>query len=88
MKYYMQIVLVYFSLLLNTPAQNEVFAAELDAFIQDQMTTNSIPGLSASIIKEGQIVYKGAFGTANFETSTPVSLETEFILASISKLIQ
>jgi CubicO group peptidase (beta-lactamase class C family) len=81
--------LLLFLLLLiitKTQAQNDVLAAELDIFIQDQMMLQSIPGLSASIVKEGQIIWKSAYGTANFETSTPVSLETEFTLASISKL--
>ena len=67
-------------------SNNEILDAELDSFIQVQMTQHSIPGLSACIVKEGQIVWQSAYGIANFETNSPVTLETEFTLASISKL--
>ena len=72
------------NILFMTP--NEILNAELDAYIQNQMVLQSIPGLSACIVKEGQVVWESAYGTANFETNTPISLETEFTLASISKL--
>ena len=65
---------------------NEILAAELDTFVLNQLTTKSIPGLSACIVKGDQVVWKAAYGTANFSTGTPVTLGTEFTLASISKL--
>lgn len=50
------------------------------------MSLEDIPGLAASIVKDGQVVWKAAYGMANIENNTPVTLETEFTLASISKL--
>lgn len=70
----------------HSQTNNEILAAELDAFIENRMTQFNIPGLSASIVKEGQVVWSAAYGVANIQANTPVSLETEFTLASISKL--
>ena len=65
---------------------NSVLSAELDTFIQDQMVLNNIPGLSACIVKDNQVIWKAAYGTANFNTNLAVTTQTEFTLASISKL--
>tara|TARA_B100000795_G_C22752770_1_gene420148 strand:- start:70 stop:1341 length:1272 start_codon:yes stop_codon:yes gene_type:complete len=65
---------------------NSVLSAELDTFIQDQMVLNDIPGLSACIVKDNQVIWKAAYGTANFNANLAVTTQTEFTLASISKL--
>ncbi|MFT4762222.1 MAG: CubicO group peptidase (beta-lactamase class C family) [Paraglaciecola sp.] len=65
---------------------NEILGQELDVFIQQQMSQQSFIGLSACIVKGDQVVWKAAYGLANIATNTPVSTETEFTLASISKL--
>ena len=66
---------------------NSVLSAELDTFIQDQMVLNDIPGLSACIVKDNQVIWKAAYGTANFNTNLAVTTQTEFTLASIIKTI-
>jgi CubicO group peptidase (beta-lactamase class C family) len=70
--------------LAQTP--NSVLSAELDTFIQAQMISNNIPGLSACIVKDNQVIWKAAYGTANYNTNLAVTTQTEFTLASISKL--
>ena len=65
---------------------NSVLSAELDTFIQAQMISNNIPGLSACIVKDNQVIWKAAYGTANYNTNLAVTTQTEFTLASISKL--
>lgn len=83
----LSIALYFFFLNANhSQTNNEILAAELDEFIENKMTQFNIPGLSASIVKEGQVVWSAAYGLANIQANTPVSLETEFTLASISKL--
>ena len=71
---------------LHSQTPNEILAAELDTYIQSQMNTQNIPGLSASIVKGDKVVWKAAYGMANIELNIPVTLETKFTLASISKL--
>ena len=74
-------------LLTNAQTPNEILAEELDTYIQSQMTAQNIPGLSACIVKGDKVVWKAAYGIANIELQIPVTLDTKFTLASISKLI-
>jgi len=66
--------------------QNDLLAEELDVFIEAQIEAQNFPGLAASIVKEGQVVWSAAYGLAHVEEERPVTLETNFTLASISKL--
>ena len=52
----------------------------------NHMSNHNIPGVSASIIKSGQVVWHDSYGTANFHTAMAVDSNTQFTLASISKL--
>lgn len=74
------------NLQVSAQTPNEILATELNDFIEAHMAVQDIPGLSASIVKKGKVVWEAAFGTANFDTQSPVTLQTEFTLASISKL--
>jgi len=60
---------------------------ELENFILVEMLQNRIPGLSASILKEGDVIWRGAFGHANFALNPPqpVRADTLFMQASVSK---
>jgi len=59
---------------------------EIDIFIENEMQIRNIPGLSASMVKGRQVVWSGAYGIANFEQNIPVSTQTLFTIASLSKL--
>ncbi|WP_164852441.1 serine hydrolase domain-containing protein [Rheinheimera riviphila] len=58
---------------------------ELDQFIPALMTEAAIPGLAIARIKNGQTVLLQTYGKANVETDMPVTKDTLFNLASISK---
>jgi len=59
----------------------------LDNYIQYNMANQYIPGLSACIVKEGQIRWTGTYGMANIEQNIPVDTSTLFMLASVSKTV-
>ena len=59
----------------------------LDSFIVAKMNQYHIPGLAASIVKDGEIYWTGAFGFANIEDSVEVTDSTLFMLASTSKTV-
>ena len=59
----------------------------LDSCFLAQMDTSHIPGISACIIKSGQIRWIGVYGHANIELDIPVDTSTLFMLASVSKTI-
>src|ERR1700730_12432824 len=44
-----------------------------------------VPGLSIALIHDGKIVWTGAFGIANVKTQKPVTKNTVFEAASLSK---
>ena len=64
-----------------TLSQNE-FETQLTALMQQ----GKLPGISISIVKSGDIVYENGFGKAD-ENNTPVTENTPFYLASVSKTL-
>jgi len=63
------------------PAADAALDADLDALRED----GAFPGLSAAIVKDGALVWAGAYGWADIEQEIPVTTDTVFMLASISK---
>ncbi len=59
----------------------------LDSCFQTTMQDDHIPGISACMIKGGEIRWIGIYGYANFELDIPVDTSTLFMLASVSKTI-
>ena len=59
----------------------------LDSVIQAKMEIGHLPGVSACIIKGGQVRWVGVYGDANIEMNIPVDTATLFMLASVSKTV-
>lgn len=59
--------------------------ATLEKQLPDWMETAVVPGLSLALINEGEIVWAEAFGLADVEAKTPVTTETVFEAASLTK---
>lgn len=57
----------------------------LDAFIDQQMRSLNMPGLSIAVISDGKIVYHSAKGIANMDTGKVVDNNSIFEAASLSK---
>ncbi|RYE65401.1 MAG: class A beta-lactamase-related serine hydrolase, partial [Oxalobacteraceae bacterium] len=66
-------------------AENKTVAIE--QLIQSEMAARDIPGLQLAIVQNGKIVFTGAYGLANRETSAPVTNKTIFRINSISKAV-
>jgi len=60
---------------------------EIDSFFMKEMKEASLPGISAAIVKKGRILWSGAYGWADIEKKIPVTDDTLFQLASVSKTI-
>jgi CubicO group peptidase (beta-lactamase class C family) len=43
------------------------------------------PGMAALLIHDGRVTYRKAFGLADLDSHTPITMNTQFLLASISK---
>lgn len=61
--------------------------AQVDAFVASTMERAAIPEMSMAIVHEGAVVYEKAYGTANIEDSVPVTLQSPFKIASLTKPI-
>ncbi|MCF7220725.1 serine hydrolase domain-containing protein [Marilutibacter chinensis] len=59
--------------------------AGLERLIVREMESAGVPGLSMAVIRDGAIVYRGAFGVTNLETGEPITERTLFEAASLSK---
>jgi CubicO group peptidase (beta-lactamase class C family) len=66
-------------------AANSEFAA-IDAYVTTRMKDLRIPGAAIGIVKDNQILYLRGFGIAD-PSGRPVTPETPFRLASVSKMI-
>ncbi len=60
-------------------------AGDTDDYIRDEMKKRRIPGLALVAIKNGEIVNINGYGIANLEHDVPVTPDTIFALASITK---
>ena len=65
--------------------KSEELIARLERSIPQLMREGEVPGLSIAIIKEAKVVWQKSFGVANSATQQPVSDDTVFEAASLSK---
>lgn len=57
----------------------------LDELVEQARSQHQIPGLSVAVVVNGTRVYAKGFGTASITESKPVTAETQYRLASVSK---
>lgn len=73
---------------LAAPATSEPFAQSLAAFeveLEAVRQESKIPGLSAAVVKDGQVVWARGLGYADIENQVPAAPETPYNLASVTK---
>jgi serine beta-lactamase-like protein LACTB len=86
------VVLLVFSLS-SVPlhAQTKSFSSDKRAQIEKAassfMAANSVPGISAAVVQDGELVWSEGFGMADLENFVPATSFTLFRLGSISKPI-
>lgn len=73
------------AVILMTIAGSAVRAQSIDDFVNQQMAQRHIPGLAVAVIRNGQVVVAKGFGKANVELDVPVTENTVFQLASVTK---
>jgi CubicO group peptidase (beta-lactamase class C family) len=60
-------------------------ADQVDDYLKRAMQKRRIPGLALAVVKDRQVIKAQGYGVASLETETPVTPETVFELASITK---
>lgn len=71
-------------ILMSAPAVARADAT--DDYVRSQMAKKRIPGLSLAVIRDGRVVKEAAYGKASLELNVPVTLDTSFPLASMTKI--
>lgn len=72
--------------MLVSAANGTQFSVEqFDSYVDEQMEVLDMPGLSIALIADGKIVYTKAKGVANVETGEPITEQSVFEAASLSK---
>jgi CubicO group peptidase (beta-lactamase class C family) len=59
--------------------------AEIEAFVEQEMAEQGIPGVSIGIVKDGEVAYVKGFGVADVDSGEPITSQSLFHLASVSK---
>lgn len=57
----------------------------LDSWMIEQAAKRAMPGLALAVVRGGVLVYARGHGTADVETGTPVTPDSRFRIASVSK---
>jgi CubicO group peptidase (beta-lactamase class C family) len=70
-----------------TAAQVESAVAQLDGLVEAAMARNGVPGAAVAVVYNDAVVYEQAFGIREVGKPEPVTPETVFQLASMSKSI-
>jgi CubicO group peptidase (beta-lactamase class C family) len=84
------VVLLYpfFPIPACTGASNRVANVdELDACIDETVRARELPGMAVAVVANGEVAWSQGYGYANIEEGRPVTADTPFLLASISKTI-
>jgi len=81
---YLLIVITVLSLNSQSVIYSQNFESKIDSLLQEKYHPNA-PGATFLISRNGNIVYKKAFGLANLELNLPVHTETVFEIASMTK---
>ncbi len=67
-------------------ALDEATVTKIDEYVTNQQASNNVPGLAVGIVKDGQLVYTKELGVANVDTGEPVTAETVFRLADVTRI--
>ncbi|MFP2930276.1 serine hydrolase [Pyxidicoccus sp. 3LG] len=82
MRHVLALLLVVLSF---TPAFAQTTTPEVDAAIQRTMETFQVPGIAVAVVKDGKVVLAKGYGVRKLGTSTPVTPDTLFGIASNTK---
>jgi CubicO group peptidase (beta-lactamase class C family) len=80
----MRVLVVLLVLALLAPV-GPAWADAIDDYIRTEMERRHIPGLALAVARRGKIVKLKGYGVANLEHDVPVTPDTVFELASITK---
>jgi len=81
------VILFSFSSILTSQESEKqrVDLKKITAFINEMMKEWKVPGAAVGIVKDGEVVFSEGFGLRNIDENLPVTPNTLFVLASVTK---
>src|SRR4051812_45382651 len=70
-----------------TSSQVQSAVDRLDALIEDGMTQTGVPGVAVAVVYDDTVVYERGFGVRELGKPEPITPETVFQIASLSKAL-
>ena len=67
------------------PADTATLVPQFDAYAEKTFEKSGVPGMAVAVVRDDKVVYLRTFGVRNVTTKEPVTPDTKFQLASISK---
>jgi CubicO group peptidase (beta-lactamase class C family) len=58
---------------------------EFDTYVQAALKQWEVPGAGVAVVKDGKVIYLGAFGTRDLNSGAPANTETLFSIGSTTK---
>lgn len=69
----------------DVSAFNDDDLSDVDAWLRRIMDAVEYPSLSVAVVRDGEIVYRGAFGFEDVEARRPATPHTQYHVASVTK---
>lgn len=69
------------------PDTLNVFVDQLDTWLPELLRQYRVPGVAVALVQDSNIAWAQGYGLANEEAATPMTAQTAFQVASISKSI-
>ena len=63
-----------------------IMGQTIDSIVTDAISQKAFPGCVVLAVKDGEIIYDKAFGNYTFDSTQPVTLESIYDLASVTKI--
>ena len=85
--HFLQLGLVLLVSLLGAVADagGQTLDSQINAFLEESVRSSGIPGLTAAVVRDGNVIYVGAFGVRELGTDELLTPEHVFHFASIAK---
>jgi CubicO group peptidase (beta-lactamase class C family) len=62
----------------NEDSPTDALEPRIEGFVRSAMARYEAPGLTLAVVRDGEVVYTGAFGVRNLETGEPMTPECLF----------
>ncbi|MEZ4584810.1 MAG: serine hydrolase domain-containing protein [Gemmatimonadales bacterium] len=71
----------------SRPSIGDDLSSAVDAAVGRALETGPIAGAAVGIVRDGELLFQGAYGVADLEAGRPVTTGTQFNLASVGKVL-